>query len=58
MLVPSLEGKDTAWQNRLIDLSAEAFVESFLNEFRFESDEIDNFAGCYVDDVVVSSPET
>lgn len=56
VLETTVEGTDTDWQDYSKALPAAAFDEPILIEFRFESDELDNFAGWYIDDVVITAP--
>ena len=56
VLERAVEGNDTDWDDYSKDLPAEAFTEAFIIEFRFESDDVDNLAGWYIDDLVLSVP--
>ena len=48
--------KESAEALAKIRLSLEALGKNIRIEFRFNSDELENFAGWYIDDVVVTVP--
>ena len=53
VLETAVEGADTDWVDYSKALPEEAFDEAIIIEFRFESDDEENQAGWYIDDVVV-----
>ena len=55
-LLNPTDGTVTAWVEVTVNLPPEALGEIIKLEFRFESDEVQNFAGWYIDDVVVTVP--
>ena len=55
----TIDGSTTGWEEYSKALPAAAFAATngrIVIEFRFEADDIDSFAGWYIDDVVVTVP--
>lgn len=55
-LINPTDGTISDWEEISVELPPEAIGEIVKLEFRFESDEVQSFAGWYIDDVVVSIP--
>jgi hypothetical protein len=55
-LINPTDGTSSDWKEISVELPPEALGEVIKLEFRFESDEVQSFAGWYIDDVVVSVP--
>jgi hypothetical protein len=52
----SIDGLGESWTEFSKSLPAEALGKNIRIEFRFLSDDIENFAGWYIDDIVVTVP--
>ena len=52
----SIDGLGESWTEFSKSLPAEALGKNIRIEFRFQSDDIENFAGWYIDDIVVTVP--
>lgn len=52
-LLDPTDGTGTAWEQAIVTLPAEALGEVVKLEFRFQSDDVGNQAGWYIDDVEV-----
>jgi hypothetical protein len=55
-LINPTDGTIFDWKEISVELPPEALGEIIRLEFRFESDEVESFAGWYIDDVVVTVP--
>ena len=51
-----VDGLSAEWENESLSIPAEGLGQMIKIEFRFESDDISNFAGWYLDDVNVTVP--
>ena len=56
VLESAVEGADSNWVNYEKAIPAADISEPIVIEFGFQSDDIDNFAGWYLDDVAVTVP--
>jgi len=53
VLEMTIDGTTTAWEQYSRNLPAEAFAEPIKIEFRLIADDVEEFAGWYLDDVEV-----
>ncbi len=56
VLEATVDGAAVEWEDIRHSLPAAAFGKIIKLEFRFQSDDLQNFAGWYVDDIAVTVP--